>query len=98
MNKLSSPTNKPDSPNIVRRTFDWSATEPTTAVVDTVATDAGSDPTELPALYDELDPGALNRIIESGEPDISVSFVYNDRNITVHGQGDVVVRSQDPTS
>lgn len=82
----------------VRRTFDWSVTQPTTAVVDTVAKDAGRDPTELPALYDELDPDALNKIIESGKPEISVSFVYNDRNITVHGQGDVVVRSQDATS
>jgi hypothetical protein len=98
MNKLSSHTNETETSNTVRRTFDWSATQPTTAVVDTVAKDAGSDPTELPALYDELDPGALNKIVESGEPDISVSFVYNDRNITVHGQGDVVVRSQDPTS
>lgn len=57
-----------------------------------------SDPTELPPLYDELDPEALNTIIKSGEPDISVSFVYTDQNITVHGQGDVVIRSEEATA
>lgn len=91
---MSSPKNRLDASGAVRRTFEWSTVFPSTAVIDTVAHAADSEPTDLPPLYGAIDPDALNDIVESGGPNITVSFVYDDRNITVHGQGDVVVRSE----
>lgn len=78
-----------------RLTYEWSTTPPSIAVVETVAQARDIDVTDIAPLYESIDPEALNHLIKSGGADVSISFPFADRNITVHGQGDVVVRPAD---
>lgn len=78
-----------------RRTFDWTETDPSTAVVEVVSTALGVEPTDVEPLYTAVDPEALDRLFREpgGDRDISavvVSFTFADRHVTVEGTGAVV--------
>ena len=67
--------------------FRWTTPEqPSTAVVEALATVMDRDPTELPTLYDTIDPDALDALTAAaGAPDgITVSFEYEHYAVTVH--------------
>jgi hypothetical protein len=79
----------------IHKQYDWSDTDPSIAVVKTVAAATNREPTELKPLYEILDPDALDELIRSdGRPtatDTSVSFIWDRCNVTVNSSGDVVV-------
>lgn len=70
-----------------------------TTLVLAVATISDTDPAELPVLNDIINPEALDAFfaIESDEPDVDpnrVGFNYSAYQITVYGDGQVVIRSR----
>lgn len=67
------------------------ATEPSTAVVEAVASAGGWEPTAVPEpLYDVVDPDALDAFVASTD-DAEVSFTYMGYEVTVAGDGGVTV-------
>ncbi|MUW13526.1 hypothetical protein GJ633_01835 [Halorubrum sp. CBA1125] len=78
--------------------YDWSTTSPSDAVVDTVASVVSGGPTSFGPLYDRIDPDALDSLVQSTgtgrtADGIRVSFSLADRLVTVHSNGEVVVRT-----
>ena len=58
----------------------------TGAIVTRVATSTDRDVTELPPLYETVDPEALERLIRTGSADetaLSVTFNYAGQRITI---------------
>lgn len=87
-----------DSDGIVRTNYDWSSTPPSTGVVEAVADASGRDPTALGPIYETIDPDALDKLIRSKRErrpagDVSVSLTYVGYDVTVRGDGSVVVRT-----
>lgn len=73
-----------------------------TAVVEAVAERVGAEPASLdPPLYGAVDPDALDELLASFRDegcDGSVSFRYRGFEVTVHGDGNVVLDgSSDPS-
>jgi hypothetical protein len=64
-------------------------------VVHAVASATDTDPLELPALYETIDPDALNAIIGS-MADGKVVFEYADCTVTVDSLGDIYVDGSSP--
>ena len=82
---------------VVRQEYDWTATSPSSAVIETVSRALDRAPTSFGPLYESIDPDALNTVIESTEPTDTpgatvVSFRLGAHEVAVHGSGDVVVR------
>ena len=67
------------------------------AVVATVADRADADPTDLPPLYDAIDPDALDAIFRDGRPG-RVSFEYAGYEVTVCGRDQVTVVCEAPSA
>lgn len=61
------------------------------SVIEAVARAEAVDPAKLPPLYDTIDPDALNSLFETPCRTGKVSFRYGGRDVTVTGDGDVVV-------
>ena len=57
-------------------------------VIQKVANSTDSDVLELPPLYDAIDPGALEKIVE-GMSDGEVTFAYARREVTVTSDGTI---------
>lgn len=81
----------------IRADYDWTAIQPSTAVIETVAVALDQEPTATQPLYEAVDPDALNTLIRSADPgsagdDITVTFRFAGLSVTVHGSGSVVVR------
>lgn len=76
-----------------------SAIPPSTAVIEAVAGHKGVDPLDLkPALFDVIDPDALDALIDNGESvhapsDTTVRFTYNECRVNVSSGGTVEVSS-----
>lgn len=85
---------KPDDGRI-RHRYDWSETEPSTAVVETIAVATDTVPTETGPLYDVIEPDALNTLFDPAwgptTPELRVSFNYQDVEVTVAATGTVTV-------
>ncbi|UIP01087.1 hypothetical protein Hbl1158_06985 [Halobaculum sp. CBA1158] len=65
-------------------------------VAEAVARAEGVDPTELkPHLYDAIDTEALDRVLESMEPDASVRFRFHGYRVVVRGDDTVSVDGDD---
>lgn len=65
---------------------------PSEKVIQEVAAKTGTDPLELPPLYETIDPDALDALVESsGESGLQVEFQYADRHVVVDGTGGVGV-------
>lgn len=98
-------TDEPDRPTSddaeasdgsARARYEWSSIDPSTAVIETVASALGRDPTTIEPLYDSLDPDALNALLRSNassaDGGLTLSFPFADRWVTVHSGGEIVVR------
>lgn len=85
----------------IREEYDWSSTEPSTAVVEVVATAANCAPTDTEPLYDAIDPDALDALIGSAETrptDLTVEFAFAGYNVTVSSDDSVLVRPRPSSS
>jgi hypothetical protein len=68
----------------------------TSAIVQQVATATDTEVTQLPSLYDRIDPDALEAIVEStgaSATSLSIAFEYAGHHVTVTGDGTVHVGS-----
>lgn len=83
-----------EADNTTIQHVDWAAVDPAVAVVETVSDATGRDPTELPTLHDALDSDALNDLCVDDTRDtdpVTLSFVYADHDVTVIGNGTIIV-------
>lgn len=64
-------------------------------VIERVADAADADASELPPLYEYVDPDALNTLA-AGTTDVEITFAYVEREVTVTGEG--AVRVEGPAS
>ena len=97
------PTDQPDESDTasetdgeIRAEYDWTATTPSTAVIETVAIASNRELTGIEPLYEVIDPDALDTLIqsngaESARDGATVTFEFAGQSVTVHGGG-VVVR------
>ncbi|MFC4542045.1 HalOD1 output domain-containing protein [Halosolutus amylolyticus] len=94
-------TSRGDGPSGVGSTvqshYDWSTTRPSHAIVDAVATVEDTTPIDLAhergiALYDHVDPEALDAIV-GGDRDstVSVTFDIDHVQVTIETSGRLVV-------
>jgi len=67
------------------------AESPALAIVDAVAAREDVDPTDLPPLYDSVEPEVLEILQESDDPDQRVRFEYCGYTITVTSGGTITV-------
>ena len=70
-------------------------------MIEAIATATDVDPTDLPALYEVVDPQAIDKLVDGGSVDDAVvGFSYEDVNVFVPGDAWVrvcdVTRSVDP--
>ena len=80
----------------IHNQYEWSAIEPSTAVVETVAQAAHCDQQELSPLYEWIDPDAFDAMIapplaRNTDTTASISFTYTGYSVTVHSTGTVHV-------
>ena len=80
----------------IQNQYEWSAIEPSTAVVKTVVLAANCGYQELSPLYEWIDPDALDAMIapplaQNTGTGASISFTYTGYFVTVHSTGAVHV-------
>jgi len=98
---MRSTTGYPDMSDASNRSilrYDWATVPPAVAVVETVSERTDRDPTDLPTLNDVVDTDALNMLCNGDEANgnsITISFVYANHDVTVLGDGTVIVESID---
>lgn len=89
----------PTSP--IRQHFDWTASESVSeAVIRAVAILSDKPPTELPPLYDAVDPDALNAIITDGvstseQGRVEITFSFNNYLVKITSAGDGYICPKD---
>jgi hypothetical protein len=83
-----------DSAVLYDRNHDWRETTPTAAIVTAVASVEECTTTDLPPLYDIVDPDALSRLVGSPAHYIEVRFEYVDYRVSVDSTGAVRVLAQ----
>lgn len=86
-----------DFKQAVRNEFDWTEIAPSTAVVKIVALAANRDPMALAPLYNAIDPDALDMLLHSKgtnsyDNPTSITFRFDDYQVTAQRQGTVIVR------
>lgn len=72
---------------------------PSIAIVEKVAALEGTDLTELPPLYEVVDPEALDELVESADPesaDFEVEFPYCGHEVTVSTDGEIDIEKATP--
>lgn len=84
------------SARVSRTEHDWSEVDPTTAVVESVASVCGCDPVALEPMTESIDPDALNRFVRSTDAGANVSFRYASHDVTVRSDGDIAVTRAQP--
>jgi len=82
-----------------RMSSTFESTEPavSTRVVQRVATSTNQEVAQLPALYDTIDPDALDAIISSvstNTSSLTIRFSYSGCQITINGSGEVSVEER----
>ena len=97
------PDTPPGKDGAIRAEYDWTATTPSTAVIETVAVASDREPTGIEPLYEVIDPDALDALVRANgdEPvgvGTTVTFEFGGQSVTVHGGGSVVVRPVEPRS
>jgi hypothetical protein len=82
--------------DVVRRTLDTDAEEPTTEIIKALADIEGKDETQLGALWNCTDGVLENLFSDPPSPDaeMQVSFTFEGYRISVHQNGQVLF--QDP--
>ncbi|WP_415381223.1 HalOD1 output domain-containing protein [Halosimplex sp. TS25] len=74
-------------------------TDLSVAVIESLAEAKGVAPIDIEQpLYDVVDPDALDRLFTDGEGSVAgrVVFDFDAHEITVHSDGDILVRRVDP--
>lgn len=68
-----------------RARFDSDLSDPVEAIVRVVAAVAGTDPTDLPPLFESVDSNALDALVRSAADgdSLRVSFAYDGYDVTV---------------
>lgn len=81
-------------------TYEWDDSSPATAVVEAVAAECGCKQEELAALYDVIDPDALEAFFETGASrhrHRCIEFDYAGYEIAVSGDRRIeVTRAEEP--
>jgi len=85
----------------VRAQYEWASTPPPIAVIETVAVALDRKETAFGPLYESVDPDALDALLQSNGSsatpgELTVTLTVADRQVTVHGSGEVVVRADSP--
>lgn len=67
-----------------------------TAVVLAVARASGTDPMELPPLYDHVDPDALDALVahnteRSAQTNLAITFLFTGYEVTIRADGEIIV-------
>lgn len=77
--------------------FDWTVVSPPIAVVEALAEKTGRKIDELPALYEYVDPDALETIVgsQSNGKGSLVRFTYGSQLVTVESSGTITVTSDE---
>lgn len=70
---------------------------PSHEIVDAVSSAEGVGPTDLPPLFEAIDPEALDALFRS-DADVEVTFDYQGYEVTVRDGANVVVRRLEPSS
>ncbi|MFC6864013.1 HalOD1 output domain-containing protein [Halomicroarcula sp. GCM10025817] len=85
---------------ITRGHFDWSVVDPSTAVAELLADAAGCEPAEVGPLYDTVDSDALDSLVRHGESasDCTVTFPHDGFEVSVSGDGEVLVYAPETTA
>ncbi|GAB7019783.1 HalOD1 output domain-containing protein [Halostagnicola bangensis] len=86
---------EPGTDDLIR--YEWTEPgRPSTAVIEAIAAVTDSEPVAMPSIYDFIDLEALDTIIanqSTGRTDtISVSFQYDDIDVTVDSDGSIEIR------
>lgn len=78
--------------------YEWSATRPSSAAVETVVEATDCDPTAFGPLNAAVDPDALDALVRGSDPsdETVVSFLLDGVEVVVRGRGAVVVRDPSP--
>ncbi|WP_324760581.1 HalOD1 output domain-containing protein [Haloarcula sp. GH36] len=71
--------------------FEFVGSSTSEAVVQAVAEAAGTDPTELPPLYDQVDPDALEKLFRNPSNGV-VAFDYHGYTVVVRSDGTVLLK------
>ncbi|MFB6303700.1 MAG: HalOD1 output domain-containing protein [Haloferacaceae archaeon] len=82
---------------VARGVYDWTSTDPSRAVVETVANAADRGRDELDSLYEYVDPDVLDALVGSdgeGADGVVVSFEMDEYRVVVYADGRVIVRSR----
>lgn len=77
---------KPDTPNHDMKSFP-SGQKPSTAVIKTVAVREEIDTSNLPPLYEVIDPEALNAVCRINP--VCVTFEYHGYAVTITGDNQI---------
>jgi hypothetical protein len=68
----------------------WSDRSPSAAIAAAIAAATGCDSTDLPALFESVDPDALNHLLLS-DGDIHVTFVHAGTEVDAWSDGTITV-------
>ncbi|WP_231188737.1 HalOD1 output domain-containing protein [Haladaptatus sp. DYF46] len=89
---------KTEESNQFQAFYNWEDTSPSAAVIDTVAFAAHRELSDLPLLYEVVEPEALDKLITSlnaarvsQDPKLSISFAYANCAVTIKCDGEVCV-------
>ncbi|MFC6757551.1 HalOD1 output domain-containing protein [Halomicroarcula sp. GCM10025894] len=77
------------------KTFDWSETPPSVAVVRLLSVATNSDPTAVEPLAEAIDPDALDRLLPSMDADSHLEFTHSCFAVSLYGDGRVAVEPED---
>lgn len=84
-----------DTDPLISHRYDWTATDPSTAVVETLAVAVNREPLNTDPLYEWVDPDALNALLDpnagGATPDLQVSFRYQKFLVVVSASGAVSI-------
>lgn len=84
-----------DADPLISHRYDWTDTDPSTAVVETLAVAINREPLNTDPLYESVDPDALNALFDPGAggttPDLRVSFQYQDFLVAVSASGTISI-------
>lgn len=86
-----------DTPEEYVGHFDWTAVSPPIAVAEALAETTEQAVHELPALYEYVDPDALEALVASPNSGDSaaVTFRYKSHMVTVDGSGTITIALAD---
>ncbi|MBX0284717.1 hypothetical protein EGH22_00100 [Halomicroarcula sp. F28] len=79
----------------ISKTFDWSETPPSVAVVRLLSVATNADPTEVEPLAETVDPDALDRLVPSMDAESHLEFTHCCLSILLYGDGRAAVESED---